>query len=53
MGFGCLKKGHNTTNENVSGFYNQDRFLWGGPGMIGLVLKPILEGLGQYFVQPL
>ena len=53
MGFGCLKKGSNTTNENVSDFHNRDRFLWGGPGMIGPILKPILEGLRQYFVQPL
>ena len=48
MGFGCLKYGPNTTKENVS-----DWFLWGGPGMIGPILKPILEGLRQYFVQPL
>ena len=53
MGFGCLKLGPNTTNENVSDFHNQDRFLWGGLGMIGPILKPIPEGLRQYFVQPL
>ena len=53
MGFGCLKSGPNTTNENASDFHNRDRFLWGGPGMIGPIIKPILEGLRQYFVQPL
>ena len=29
------------------------RVSWGGPGMIGPILKPILEGLRQYSVQPL